>query len=124
MARRAQAEADRLVIAPRFRVVAGRQIALGPGKAELLRRIGETGSIQQAAQQMDMSYMRAWTLVRTMNACFREPLVETARGGSRRGGAQLTDAGREVLALYLELEERAARAVRTPVARLRRLLQA
>jgi len=62
-----------------MRVLCGDDIALGPGKVDLLALIGETGSIREAAERMGMSYMRAWTLIKTMNACFREPLVVASR---------------------------------------------
>lgn len=88
---------------PRFRIRLGDDVAFGPGKADLLRGIAETGSIAVAAQRLEMSYMRAWTLVQTMNACFREPLVVTTRGGRERGGATLTATGAEVIARYDEL---------------------
>ena len=81
---------------------------MGPGKAELLAAIDETGSISGAARRMRMSYRRAWLLVHTMNECFSSPLVEAEKGGASRGGARLTSAGREVLALYLETARLAA----------------
>ena len=83
-------------LSPRFRIMQGGKIALGPGKADLLRFVMETGSIGEAAKRMAMSYMRAWSLIQTMNACFKEPVVETVRGGSERGGAELTATGRRV----------------------------
>lgn len=79
----------------RLRVVVGDEIALGPGKADLLEQIAKTGSIAEAAKNLDMSYMRAWTLVKTMNAIFRTPLVIANRGGSERGGAALSDDGQK-----------------------------
>jgi molybdate transport system regulatory protein len=91
---------------PRFRIYSGKEIALGPGKVNLLTAIEETGSIQQSAKSMKMSYMRAWQLVRTMNQCFRSPLVEAARGGKTKGGARLTPLGKRLLKLYLTMEER------------------
>ena len=78
--------------------------AFGPGKAELLTLIGRLGSISAAGRGMRMSYKRAWGLVEEMNGSFRAPLVTTERGGADRGGAQVTDLGREVLARYRELE--------------------
>jgi molybdate transport system regulatory protein len=72
----------------------------GPGKAELLERIRETGSIAAAGRQMEMSYKRAWMLVEEMNAAFRQPLIARTRGGPGGGGAHLTEAGVEVLRLY------------------------
>jgi molybdate transport system regulatory protein len=98
-----------------FRVYLGDEIALGPGKAELLNHIAETGSISEAARRMEMSYNRAWLLVRTMNRCFEKPLVLASRGGDRHGGAQLTKTGKEILALYQRLESKFAAATRQPV---------
>ena len=52
---------------------------MGPGKAELLARIRETGSIAAAGRQMEMSYKRAWMLVEEMNAAFRDPNAVTTK---------------------------------------------
>ncbi|HCH56450.1 MAG TPA: LysR family transcriptional regulator [Rhodospirillaceae bacterium] len=99
------------VPAPRLRILLGREIAIGPGKAELLRLIEEMGSISAAAREMGMSYRRAWTLVETMNGAFREPVVEAAIGGRGGGGAQVTDFGREALNRYRAMEEKAVSSV-------------
>jgi molybdate transport system regulatory protein len=109
---------------PRIRILRGSDIALGPGKAELLARIGQTGSINQAARRMGMSYMRAWSLVQTMNRCFKQPLVLVARGGEGGGGAKLTQTGAKVAALYQQMERASLRATATPWKQLRRLLRA
>lgn len=110
-------------ILPRFRIVAGKNVALGPGKAELLALVGETGSIGEAAERMDMSYMRAWTLIQTMNECFKEPLVVTSRGGQSGGGAELTETGRQALELYQQMEDASLRAVKGSWKKLQRLLR-
>jgi molybdate transport system regulatory protein len=83
--------------------------AIGPGKAALLEASGETGSIAAAGRRMGMSYRRAWVLAKTMNACFRDPLIKTAKGGIGGGGARLTVMGREVLTLYRAMEDRGGR---------------
>lgn len=102
----------RYSLRPRIRIVGENgTIVMGPGKADLLEAIARTGSIRGAAEQLEMSYMRAWTLVRVMNAAFRSPLVEKERGGSAQGGAQLTERGEAVLRLYRQLEDKAASAV-------------
>lgn len=88
----------------KLRVLAGEARALGPGKADLLGHIAETGSISAAAKKMDMSYSRAWQLVDQMNRAFKRPLVEAATGGKKGGGAALTEAGVEMLALYRQME--------------------
>lgn len=91
----------------RIRIVFGEDGMIGPGKAELLERIDRTGSISAAGREMNMSYKRAWMLVETLNAMFREPVVESTRGGSQGGGAVLTDTGRRILALYRQFETEA-----------------
>ncbi len=101
-----------------FRVYLGDEIALGPGKAELLSHIGKTGSISEAARRMEMSYNRAWLLVRTMNQCFKAPLVLASRGGEKYGGAALTKTGKEVLELYQKLESKVMASARLPLDRL------
>src|SRR5215468_11443741 len=90
----------RKILLPRMRVMWGKEIALGPGKVELLKHIQSSGSILKAAKAMDMSYMRAWKLLKTMENCFKHPLVTKSRGGKGGGNAQLTSAGEKALALY------------------------
>lgn len=96
---------------------------MGPGKAELLERIRDTGSIAAAGRQMAMSYKRAWMLVEEMNAAFRGPLVTSARGGPGGGGAQLTEAGAKVLRLYRSVVQLAALAAAEPLQALEEMLQ-
>lgn len=91
----------------RLRILFGKHAMLGPGKAQLLELIRDTGSISAAGRAMKMSYKRAWMLVEEMNAAFRAPLVESARGGPGGGGAQLSKAGEAVL-LHYRAVERAA----------------
>jgi len=112
-----------LSLLPRFRVLRGKEIAFGPGKMELLELVAATGSIGKAARRMDMSYMRAWTLIQTMNACFKAPVIEAARGGNQRGGAELTETGKCVLKLYRQMEKDGLKAVQTDWRALQRLLQ-
>jgi molybdate transport system regulatory protein len=115
--------ARRFMVRPRIRIVRDDgTIALGPGKADLLDAIARKGSIRAAASELGMSYMRAWTLVRTMNASFRSPLVEKVRGGSEQGGARLTRRGEEVLEIYKRMEQEAEKAVTRSWRALRRHL--
>jgi len=93
----------------RLRLLRGSEIALGPGKVELIEGIAELGSIAAAGRRMGMSYRRAWMLVATMNRCFRRPVVEATKGGIHGGGARVTPFGLMVLAQYHELEGHAAR---------------
>jgi molybdate transport system regulatory protein len=113
----------RFSVRPRIRVVRDdATILLGPGKADLLDAIRTAGSIRGAADALGMSYMRAWNLVKTMNAAFRSPLVEKERGGSGQGGATLTERGERVLQVYREMEKKAERAIAAGWKRLRKEL--
>ena len=107
----------------RLRVLFCDDAMLGPGKADLLELIEQNGSIAAAGRAMKMSYKRAWMLVDEMNAAFREPLVDSTRGGQQGGGARLSDTGRTVLMHYRRLEENAAAAGRTEVAAIQALLR-
>jgi len=109
-------------VGPRLRLVLEPEIAIGPGKADLLEGIAETGSIAAAGRRMGMSYKRAWLLVEAMNASFKSSLVETSKGGSRRGGAILTPTGTEVLYRYRRMETLTERAIRRELAALHGLL--
>ena len=107
----------------RLRVVLDRDIAIGPGKADLLEGIATTGSISAAARRLGMSYKRAWLLVDTMNRCFRTALVAATKGGQSGGGARLTVLGQEVLRHYRSMEARAARGAGRDLAALKGLLR-
>jgi molybdate transport system regulatory protein len=110
-------------VGARLRIVLQPDIAVGPGKAELLDGIRETGSIAAAGRRMGMSYKRAWMLIDTMNGCFKEPLVETSRGGRTRGGARLTPTGELVLDCYRRMEAVTEKATAREMERLRKVLR-
>jgi molybdate transport system regulatory protein len=78
---------------------------VGRGRIELLRRIGATGSISQAAKAMGMSYKHAWDAVDAMNNLSEEPLVRRRTGGRHGGGTELTDEGRRLIAVYETAEQ-------------------
>lgn len=105
----------------RIRLVFDDGAMIGPGKADLLELIRETGSIAAAGRRLGMSYKRAWMLVETLNDTFAAPLVESHRGGAGFGGAALTETGEQALALYRKLQARAAQATAGEVGALRRL---
>jgi len=107
---------------PQIRIMFRKAIAMGPGKADLLQAIGETGSISAAARRMKMSYRRAWLLVDTMNQCFDGPLVETATGGNHGGGARITELGQEVLRRYRAMDAKASAAVSKEIVAFTRLM--
>lgn len=110
-------------LVPKIRVLVGAVVAIGPGKADLLQAIADTGSISAAAREMGMSYRRAWLLVEGMNKAFKGPLVATLTSGGGGGGARLTEIGDEVLRRYRAMEAKAARAVAPDLGSFSALLQ-
>ena len=76
--------------------------ALGHGMADkridILRQIGEGGSISQAARAVGVSYKAAWQALDTLTNLAGVALVERAVGGAGGGGAVLTQAGHALLA--------------------------
>jgi len=107
----------------RVRVQFGEGFAIGPGKADLLQAVAQTGSISAAAREMKMSYRRAWLLIDAMNQCFREPVVDTATGGKGGGGAQITSFGRIVLKDFRVMEAGAVASVAKQMPEFSRLLR-
>ncbi|HUD43486.1 MAG TPA: LysR family transcriptional regulator [Dokdonella sp.] len=103
-----------------LRVLRGRAGVLGPGKADLLEGIDQTGSIAAAGRRLKMSYKRAWQLAEELNRGFRDPLIEASKGGSGGGGAQLTVLGREVLRRYRRIEAACSQAAAADLAALQR----
>ena len=105
----------------RLRLVLGPDVAIGPGKADLLDAVARTGSIAAGGRELGMSYKRAWLLVDSMNRCFAEPLISSSRGGNKRGGAQLTPTGERVLASFRRAQSLAEEALTEELAELREL---
>ena len=93
-------------------LLCGDELAMGPGKADLLDAIAAEGSISGAGRKLGMSYRRTWLLVDVMNRCWTLPLVEAVAGGGQSKGARLTPTGREVLGAYRALEAVMAEAAR------------
>lgn len=98
-----------------LRVLAKDHPAMGPGKAQLVALIDSTGSISAAAREIGMSYRRAWQLVDALNASFKEPVVLTAVGGKRGGGAVVTEFGRELVARFRAMEDKASAAIASDI---------
>ncbi len=88
----------------RLRLVLGPDIAIGPGKVDLLEKVKETGSIAESGRTLGMSYKRAWQLIGTMNDAFSAPVVVTSRGGASKGGATLTPFGEDLLQRYRRIQ--------------------
>ena len=117
-ARRTPDASPRPVARFRLRVTAGEAIFVGPGKVALLEAIRDTRSITAAAKSLGMSYRRAWLLVDELNRSLASVAVESAIGGERGGGSELTALGCELIDVYRRIEATAARACAKDIARL------
>jgi len=104
--------------AVRLRLWSDDRMLMGPGRADLLELVRATGSISEAAREMEMSYRRAWALVKETNEAFPEPLVERTVGGAHGGGARLTSLGEKVLAAYRAAVAAAEKAAAPHVAKI------
>lgn len=83
----------------KVQIYCGDEIAIGPGKADLLDAIASEGSISAAGRKLKMSYRRCWMLVDVMNRCWAAPLVATSTEG-----ATVTEFGTEILKAYRQMQ--------------------
>jgi len=74
--------------------------AFGDGPYDLLKGIEQTGSLQQAAAAMSMSYSKAWRLLQTMGKRPGFTLIERKIGGLSGGGSQITRKARTFMRRY------------------------
>lgn len=78
----------------------------GPGPVELLQHIEETGSINQAAKKMGLSYKKAWEIVNRLNTMATSPFVITVTGGEKGGGSAISENAKQLITYYKGLRER------------------
>ena len=83
-----------------------REDMVGGGKLELLRIVGETGSISAAAKKMGLDYKRAWFLLDTLQRCFKDPLYVTSRGRGVSRGTVLTELGSQLIIRFSKTDKK------------------
>ena len=93
-----------LLLRGRVTVELESMVGLNDAGADLLEQLVISGSLSEAARQLHFSYRYAWLLMDGMNRAWGAPLVITATGGKRGGGAKLTELGHAVLAAYRQLQ--------------------
>ena len=76
------------------------QKCFGPGVARLLRGVERCRSLRSAAQEMEMAYSKAWTVIRTAEEGLGVKLLHSSAGGRGGGGATLTEEAPQLLAAY------------------------
>ncbi len=70
--------------------------------AKILEEVERKGSLLAAARSQGTSYSWVWSRVNRVEELLGEKLISVRRGGSRGGGATLTDLGRELLNIYMD----------------------
>lgn len=78
------------------------RIVMAEGRMMLLEKIVETGSINQAAKLMHMSYKSAWSKIRSTEQHFQMKIVHS----DKARGTSLTEAGQDLLDKYKQLKNR------------------
>jgi molybdate transport system regulatory protein len=81
------------------------KLVFGTGKYLILKTIAETGSINQAAKVLNMSYRHIWSYASSIEKRLSYPLLAKNKGGRNGGGAVLTDSARELLEKYEKLDQ-------------------
>ncbi len=78
---------------------------LGSGKSDLVCKIEELGSLRKAAQEMKMSYRKAWYSIKKLNELAGEPIIILQRGGKNGGEAIVTEKGKAVIESFRQLQQ-------------------
>ncbi len=77
-------------------------IIMGEGRKEILETIDKTGSINQTAKIMKMSYKAVWGKIKASEKYLNEDIVHA----DRKTGTRLSERGRELLRKYKALKDR------------------
>lgn len=88
----------------KVRLTAGERF-FGPGTCELLEGVEQTGSLQAACAQMQLSYTKGSRMVKMMERQLGFPVVQRWAGGNGGGGSMLTEEGRQILEAYQKMTE-------------------
>ena len=77
----------------------------GPGVAEFLTLVDQTGSMQTACREMEMSYSKGWKIIKKAEEYLGCSLIESRSGGASGGSSHLTEEARDLLTRYLDMEK-------------------
>ncbi|MBN2603811.1 MAG: LysR family transcriptional regulator [Candidatus Thermoplasmatota archaeon] len=70
---------------------------IGEGRAELLHKIKQLGSLSDVARSMCMAYSHAWSEIKEISDAAGGPVIKTSRGGKEGGSSYLTELGEKIL---------------------------
>ena len=82
------------------------KIIIGEGRKEIFENIERTGSINQTAKLMKMSYKGVWSKIKATENSMKLKLVDT----DKKRGSQLTKAGKDLLKKYENLKKKCLQA--------------
>lgn len=86
--------------------LAANETFFGPGTAQLLYLIDQTGAIQEACSKMGLSYSKGSKMIKAVEDQLGVAIAQRWTGGSGGGGSMLTDDGRRLLQNYQEMTKR------------------
>lgn len=75
---------------------------IGQGRAELLHKVKEFGSLTEVARSMGMAYSHAWSEIKEISNAVGGPVLTTSRGGKQGGSSYLTELGEDILKQFDE----------------------
>ncbi len=83
---------------------------MGIGVLWLLENIGEEQSLRAASMKMNLSYSKAYNMLKKLEKEVGRPFVSRKRGGASREGVELTPFARRYMDLYRNFQEKAKKA--------------
>lgn len=69
---------------------------------DLLAGVKEYGSLSESAKSINMSYNKAFNLIKDIEKRFGSKLIIAKAGGRGGGGSQLTEQAEELMSKYLQ----------------------
>ncbi|MBN2259360.1 MAG: LysR family transcriptional regulator [Clostridiales bacterium] len=92
-------------------LVNGNRKVFGKGPKDLLVNIEKYGSINRAADEMNMSYSKALKLMNTIEKEMGIVVLERHTGGNSGGGSYLTEDAKELISKFEQYEEESEKAI-------------
>ena len=83
----------------------------GKGPLELLKGVKDTGSLSEAARNMNMSYNKAHNLIKSIETKLGYKLISSKSGGLKGGGSELTKEAEELINTYQNFNDECERSL-------------
>jgi xanthine dehydrogenase accessory factor len=80
------------------------ELVFGPGVAELLEHVKETGSLSEGCRKMGMAYSKGWKIIKRAEEDLGFSLAEGTRGGAHGGKMVLTEDGEKFIECYRKMD--------------------